>query len=295
VKEEIKQIIEMSQQGKIDIDQAAELIAALNEKQQKESNEKTVEFDGISELISKTIAGALSGNLGKMRGKIGKANLKFNMGDEKGENEINNSSVSAPDGDSFDFNENEFHMSKVSGLKFESSAIFSENQVHASSLTGINLSSGGVQECAFHGSSVDDLNINDSVLAECQFHGSKVSHLMILENSEIKECEFHGSTLKQTSITKQSKISEVQLAGISTNMFNVISTTWSEIDFHGCSMINSTFKDLKWKEGQVSNCNFVNCEISNVELSEFELSDINVKDVKINGNTEFQSFLGRNK
>lgn len=297
---EIQKILEMQASGKISQEQAAELLSALIEPLAEKTDAKDThnpqdlspEFstEKLGEFIEHLVQGALKGKIGTMAGKFGAAKIKISDDGAEG-NRVNASKFTMPEGEDFEFTDNDINLSEISELKMSEGSEFSDNRLQASTLAHVGLRASMMTDTTLNGSSWDGVTLDDTEFSDLKFQGCKLLKSEFA-STQLNDAQLHGCHLRNANF-KSCEISDLQFHGCQWTRAEWRNCVLSDMQIHGGQFQDATWADVELSDGQIRGCDFTNCELRNIEVSDFKWQDVDFSNQKIDGNKALSEFLAK--
>lgn len=299
MQEQVKEILEMTKNGHISVEEASRLIEALNKKtattEQSSDSRKSgdpkepwggIKMDQDLDSIGKFVEKLLS--IPVLKKSIESATKTATIV-AKNHRSTMLSQLEEPVGESFSFEDNSFNLSTFSSVSLSHSA-FCDNSLNASSLQVLAMERSEMNDCAFNGTSLDHVHLTDATMNDTSFSGSRVRSFSI-QDSKFNDLNFSGCSLRDVVISQKTDISDCSINNLQLQQCELKKNRWSDCNFHAVTIESSQLDAVEFADMSLSKITIVDCVIRNVALSDIKLEAKELRGLTIDGTESFLRVL----
>ena len=272
MRDEVKRILKLLEDGVLDGDQANEMIGLLADDAERRS-ERTEHrrrdrpgFERRFEDLGADIGQAVEKAVGSVLGMLGGAASEDWLDDS---NEATFAKTEPPAGDHYEMRDNRLVVSRLAALQLNDAA-FCANEMHASALTGLDCKDASFNNNALRGSSLKHTNVErgtvagnridgsqlarlrlrDSSLVENAFQGTKIRELEMTD-AELRKCSVKGAKLRNIILGNGTRLADAKLSGIVGSDWSFDESHWTHVRLQGAAVTRLTAK-----QANLEHCSF---------------------------------------
>ena len=272
MRDEVKRILKLLEDGVLDGDQANEMIGLLADDAERRSEHTEHRrrdrpgFERRFEDLGADIGQAVEKAVGSVLGMLGGAASEDWLDDS---NEATFAKTEPPAGDHYEMRDNRVVVSRLAALRLNNAA-FCANEMHASAVTGLDCNYASFNENTLRGSSfkrttvergavagnridgsqLGGLRLRDSSLVENAFKGAQVRELEMTD-AEMHKCSVNGTKLRNVTLGNGTRLADTKLSGIVGNDWLFDDSHWAHVRLKG-----TVVKGLTAKRANLEHCSF---------------------------------------
>lgn len=240
MQEEVKRILKLLEEGKLNGEQAREMINVLNDAEQRAGRGQRgwrhrrrrgfeSAFDGLGADVEQAVENAVGSVLGALGGRKGDDWL-----DES--NDAIFANAERPVGEGYQLGNNRIVVSRLAGLRLHN-AQFCANEMHASALVDLHCKDCSFNDNVLRASSLKRVDLDGSDVIGNVVDGSQLAGLK-LDSSSLLKNTFKGVRLKKLVLSAGANLTGTRFSGI-----NGGGLTLSATKMLNCEFVNCTFDD----------------------------------------------------
>lgn len=197
-----------------------------------------------------------------------------------GRNMQNLSRVEQPEGEDYEFRDNEVAFSKLHDIRLLRSKM-TDNQLSASTFRDAKLSNSVFESNSLTGASLQDLSMETSKMKGNHFAGAKLNRVEMSGDSAIINTRVSGGNLTGVSLIEGSRIEEVTFAAVNVGSLHlgkgsrIKKSRLTALNLQGTKLTDSLIKDV-----ELAKANFVDAEMTSSKVENSRIVNVEVRSLE---------------